>query len=121
VTPAEADAFAEEWIAAWNSHEMERILAHYAEDVEVTSPFVVAVAGIPSGTLQGKAAAREYWSRALEQYPDLQFSLSAVFPGLHSLVLEYTSVRHLRAAECMYFDAADRVVRVVAHYREATA
>jgi hypothetical protein len=118
VTPAEANAFAEEWMAAWNSHEMERILSHYAEDVEVTSPFVAAVAGIPSGTLRGKTAARDYWSRALTQYPELRFTLLGVFPGVRSLVLEYVSVRQLRAAEYMHFDAAGRVVRVVAHYRE---
>lgn len=27
--------FAHEWIAAWNAHDLERILAHYADDVEL--------------------------------------------------------------------------------------
>jgi len=27
---------AQEWIAAWNAHDLERILAHYADDVELT-------------------------------------------------------------------------------------
>ncbi len=27
------DAFAIEWEAAWNAHDLNRILAHYAEDV----------------------------------------------------------------------------------------
>ena len=27
------DAFAAEWIAAWNAHDLDRILAHYAEGI----------------------------------------------------------------------------------------
>ena len=39
-TGSEADALAEHWIAAWNNHDLERILSHYAEDVVFSSPFV---------------------------------------------------------------------------------
>ena len=31
---------AQEYISAWNAHDLERILAHYADDVEVASPLV---------------------------------------------------------------------------------
>jgi ketosteroid isomerase-like protein len=44
-----AEHFAHEWIAAWNSHDLQRILSHYAEDFEMASPFIVQVAGEPSG------------------------------------------------------------------------
>ena len=30
-----ARRFAEEWIAAWNAHDLERILAHYTDDFDV--------------------------------------------------------------------------------------
>ena len=30
--------FADEWIAAWNSHDLDRVLRHYAADAELTSP-----------------------------------------------------------------------------------
>ena len=33
-----AQAFAEEWIAAWSSHDLERILAQYTDDFEMSSP-----------------------------------------------------------------------------------
>jgi ketosteroid isomerase-like protein len=33
-----AAQFAEEWIAAWNSHDLDRILSHYADDFEMASP-----------------------------------------------------------------------------------
>ena len=33
-----AERFAAAWIAAWNSHDLARILAHYTEDVVFHSP-----------------------------------------------------------------------------------
>jgi ketosteroid isomerase-like protein len=45
MTEADAQEFALEWIAAWNSHDLERILRHYTDDVEVTSPLVETVLG----------------------------------------------------------------------------
>jgi ketosteroid isomerase-like protein len=37
--------FASDWIAAWNSHDLDRILAHYEDDFEMTSPLIVALVG----------------------------------------------------------------------------
>ncbi len=56
MTEAEAQEFALEWIAAWNSHDLDRILSHYADDVEVTSPLVETVLGPGKVTVRGKAA-----------------------------------------------------------------
>ena len=33
-----ARRFAEDWIASWNSHDLARILSHYTEDFEMSSP-----------------------------------------------------------------------------------
>ena len=40
MTEADAQRFALEWIESWNSHDLERILSHYSDDVEVTSPLI---------------------------------------------------------------------------------
>ena len=32
--------FAGEWIAAWNAHDLGRILSHYTEDFEMSSPVI---------------------------------------------------------------------------------
>jgi len=40
--------FAEDWIASWNSHGLDRILAHYTEDFEMSSPLIVQLMGEPS-------------------------------------------------------------------------
>jgi hypothetical protein len=44
-TTPEPDAFAAEWIAAWNAHDLDRILSHYAADAVVRTP--VAAARVP--------------------------------------------------------------------------
>jgi hypothetical protein len=53
-----ADRFAEEWIAAWNAHDLPRVLSHYDDDFEMASPLIVAIAGEPSGVLRGKKSWR---------------------------------------------------------------
>jgi hypothetical protein len=119
ITPLEAERFAREWLEAWNSHDLEAILAHYTEGVELTSPFVVQVLGDPSGTIKGKDHLRMYISMGLSMFPDLHFHLIQVFTGVSSLVLHYGSVDDILAAETMVFNAQGQVARVLAHYRTA--
>jgi hypothetical protein len=116
MTEAEAQDFAQRWIAAWNSHDLERILSHYAEDVEVTSPLAETVLGPGRVTIRGKSAVRDYWSAGLAKYPDLYFHLFRAYAGPQSIVLHYQSVQALVGAECMEFDAAGLIRRVLAHY-----
>ena len=42
MTDEQAHAIAEAWRAAWNSHDPERVIAHYASDVTYFSPFIEA-------------------------------------------------------------------------------
>ena len=108
--------FADEWIAAWNSHDLDAILGHYADDVEMTSPFIVKVTGESSGRLRGKAAVGAYWRAALNRMPELHFTLHEVMHGIDTVQIVYTSVRGLRAIETLWFDGEGRVVRAMANY-----
>jgi ketosteroid isomerase-like protein len=116
MTHAEAIALAEEWVAAWNAHDLGRILAHYADDFEMTSPYIVTITGEQTGTLRGKEAVGAYWRSALELFPDLRFELTGVLAGVGSVAICYNGVRGVRACEVLTFDAGGRVVRAVAHY-----
>lgn len=109
-------AHAREWLAAWNAHDLERILAHYAEDVEFRSPFIPKLTGKAGDVLQGKPALRDYFARGLTAFPELRFGFLRLYSGERSCVLEYKSVNGLRAAECMEFDSAGTVRRAQAHY-----
>ncbi len=76
-----------EWNAARNTHDMDRILAHYADDVEISSPMIKLAAGIDNGALKGKEAVASYWKKALERIPDLRFELIDVTAGVDSVAL----------------------------------
>ncbi len=116
MTEAEAQEFASVWIAAWNSHDLEQVLGHYTDDVEVTSPLVEAVMGPGQTTVRGKHRLREYWGAALARYPELHFTLFRAYAGARSLVLHYQSIQGLVGAECFEFDGQGRIRRVLAHY-----
>ena len=62
MTGEHARAFADDWAAAWNELAVERVLAHFEENVSFTSPTALAVVGVP--TVRGKQALREYWNKA---------------------------------------------------------
>jgi hypothetical protein len=111
-----AKGFAKEWIEAWNSHDLERVLRHYAPDAELTSPFVSRILGTETNTARGLPALREYFSRALVAFPDLKFIPRHVFMGVRSLVVQYESAGGRLSAELLEFNGAGQVFRVLAHY-----
>ena len=105
-----------EWLDAWNAHDLDRIVSHYAEDVEFHSPFVAKLMDRADGKLRGKAVLRDYFARGLTAYPSLHFEFLRLYPGLQSCVLEYRSVNGLRAAATMEFDTAGKINRALVHY-----
>ena len=111
-----AEHFATEWLSAWNAHDLPRILSHYADDFEMTSPVIVQLAGEPSGKLKGKAAVGAYWEKALKLIPDLHFELISVLTGIESVTLYYKGAKGRLAAEVFHFGADGKVVRAFAHY-----
>jgi len=116
LTRDEIRQLAEDWIAAWNAHDLEAIISHYDERVELISPVAEQLLGIPNGKVSGKASLRAYFQRGLEAYPELHFDLKDVLAGLNSLVLYYTNQKGTRTGEFMDLSAGGKVTRVVAHY-----
>lgn len=110
-----AERFAADWLQAWNAHDLNRILSHYADDFEMASPRIAVVAGEPSGTLTGKPAVRAYWEKALALAPNLHFKLESVLLGADSVTLYYQGARGM-AAEVFFFNASHKVAKACAHY-----
>ena len=115
-----AQAFAAEWIEAWNSHDLDRILSHYSEGFEFSSPFIIKLMGEPSGRLKGETAIRAYWSKALALRPDLHFRLVTVYSGVASIVIHYQRHDDSFAAEFFEFGVGGKVIRSSAHYVSLT-
>lgn len=118
MTGEEARKLANHWVAAWNAHDVEQIMAHYDDAVELTSPVAARLLGRPDGKVSGKADLRAYFQRGLEAYPELHFELKDVLWGLNSVVLYYTNQKGTHTGEFMELGAAGKVVRVVANYSE---
>jgi predicted ester cyclase len=112
----EAWTFANQWIAAWNAHNLELILSHYEETVELTSPVAAQLLGKPGGQVSGKANLRAYFQRGLQAYPDLHFQLENVFWGVNSVVLCYANQKGTRTAEFTELSSTGKVARVIANY-----
>ena len=111
-----ARSFAEEWVAAWNSHDLEVILAHYAEDVELRSPVAQRLLQ-GDGTVRGKAALREYFELGLKAYPHLRFDLVETLWGIETIVISYmNNVRGSKTAEVMLINEAGKIRGVWANY-----
>jgi ketosteroid isomerase-like protein len=118
VTKDEAWTLADHWVAAWNAHDLDAIMAHYDDDVALTSPVAALLLARPDGHIVGKGDLRAYFQRALDAYPDLHFRLEDVLWGLNSVVLYYQNQKGRRTAEFMEMSAGGRVVRVVANYND---
>lgn len=112
-----ADHFAADWIASWNAHDLDRILSHYSEDFEMSSPLIIKVAGESSGTLKGKVAVGSYWAKALRLNPSLHFELVTTLWGVNSITLYYKSARGL-SAEVFHFNTEAKVAKAYAHYTQ---
>ncbi len=112
-----AEHFAADWIDSWNSHSLDRILSHYTDDFEMTSPVIIKVAGEPSGTLKGKENVGSYWAKALQLVPELHFELVTTLIGVNSITLYYKGVRGL-SAEVFQFNQEGKVTKAYAHYTD---
>ncbi len=112
--------FAAEWIAAWNAHDLERILSHYTDDFEMQSPLIVERMGVSSGILRGKEAIRPYWQKGLAARPPLHFELQSTLVGIDTIAICYLSItRNKMVAEVLRFNDHGRVVSGAALYGQA--
>jgi predicted ester cyclase len=107
-----AREFARDWVGAWNSHNLERIMTHYDDQVVLVSPIALKLLS-GDGTVQGKAALREYFLRGLEAFPDPRFGLIDVLWGTETIVVYYiNNVRGSKTAEVMLLDPSGKIHRV---------
>ena len=116
MTRAEVRDLANHWVAAWNGHDLDAIMAHYEDAVELTSPAAAQLLGTSDGKVVGKANLRAYFQRGLEAYPELHFHLEDVLYGVNSVVLYYINQKGTHTAEFMELSANGKVARVVANY-----
>jgi hypothetical protein len=115
----DARTFADEWVASWNAHDLDRILSHYSETAELLSP--VAAKRLGNGRVVGHGALRSYWSPALADGSVLHFSIVEVFAGSSAVTIVYDAILpadlgNRRGAETFELGPDRKVVRSMACY-----
>ncbi len=58
MTRDEAWNLANHWVAAWNGHDLDLIMIHYDDAIELTSPVAAQLLGTSDGKVVGKANLR---------------------------------------------------------------
>jgi len=97
-------SYADQWVRAWNGHDIEAVLDHFHDDVVFTSPVAVRVVPESGGVVHGKPALRDYRTAALAKQPDLQFDVVGVYRGQSTLVINYRNHRGELVNEVLTFD-----------------
>ncbi|WP_344833172.1 nuclear transport factor 2 family protein [Actinocorallia longicatena] len=99
----EAVRFAGEWAADWNSHDLERIIRHYAEDVVFSSPVAARIIEGSDGVVRGVEALRAYWAEGLRRDPGLRFEVVGVYAGIDTVVINFRQRTGQLSAEVLTF------------------
>lgn len=107
--------FAAQWCADWNAHDLDRILAHFADDIVFTSPVAASLVPDSGGRIVGKPALRAYWEEGLRRIPDLHFTIEHVFGGVDTLVIQYRNQKGARVSEVLVVENG-KVVRGAGTY-----
>lgn len=96
--------FAARWERDWNAHDLDALLAHFAEDVVFTSPVAAQLLPDGDGVIRGREKLRAYWSHALQLLPDLHFTVEEVYTGLDTIAITYRNHAGNRVCELLRFD-----------------
>ena len=99
----EAQAFAQAWAAAWNAHDLEGVLALFADDLTFTSPLAARLVPDSAGVVRGKAALRDYWSAGLAKAPELHFEINWVTEGVDLIVVGFRNEQGVDRCEVLRF------------------
>ncbi|HTP93414.1 MAG TPA: nuclear transport factor 2 family protein [Xanthobacteraceae bacterium] len=106
-----------DWAAAecdaWNRRDLDAIMAHYADDVALSSPVVVARMGRADGWLHGKAEVRKYFEIGLRA-PGLHFELIDVLFGVNVLCMIFRRETGVTVSDTFELDDQNRVTRLLA-------
>jgi hypothetical protein len=114
--PLLPSAHAASWIAAWNAHDLDAILDHYADSVVFQADTVASRWGRADGVLHGTVELREHFRRGLEMVPQLKFELEDVFTSPDGYAVLYRRENGNRVIEVVTLDDSGRAKNARAYY-----
>ncbi len=84
-----SQTIAKRWLAAFNAHDLEKLLALYDDHAEHFSPKLKIRKPETNGIIKGKDALRDWWKDAFERLPDLSYRELSITANDERVFLEY--------------------------------
>jgi ketosteroid isomerase-like protein len=88
---------AQKWFAAFNAHDLEKLLDLYDENAQHYSPKLKLRMPQTQGQIKGKAALRDWWLDAFDRLPSLHYEVIKLTADDEQVFMEYT--RHVDGEE----------------------
>jgi hypothetical protein len=88
---------AQRWFAAFNAHDLEALLALYANDAQHYSPKLKVLRPETNGLITGKDALRAWWRDAFDRLPTLRYEVVKLTADAEQVFMEY--IRHVQGEE----------------------
>jgi predicted SnoaL-like aldol condensation-catalyzing enzyme len=79
-----------QWFAAFNEHNLEKLLALYDDNAKHYSPKLKIRQPETEGWIVGKDALRAWWADAFERLPTLHYELNKLTANNERVFMEYT-------------------------------
>jgi ketosteroid isomerase-like protein len=116
LTRNEAVLAAHQWVDAWNAHDPDRVVEHFADDVVIHSPVAAQLRPESNGTLCGKPDVLAYYRAGLAASPGLRFTLVEVCTSVDGITIVYRNHRNTIVTEALTFDGDGRATEVKVSY-----
>ncbi len=87
--PEELNVIAQKWFAAFNEHNLEKLLSLYDDQAEHYSPKLKVRHPETRGLIKGKDALRAWWQDAFDQLPSLRYEVIRLTPYEDRVFMEY--------------------------------
>ena len=110
------DQFARHWIEAWNKHDLEEIISHYADNLTFISPLIVERFDRPNGTIKSREELKTYFKMGLDSNPNLHFELVQILYSVKGFTLYYNNARGGKTAEYFELNTDGKVILVINSY-----
>lgn len=83
------EQIAAQWFAAFNSHQLEALLALYDDNARHFSPKLKVRQPETQGWVSGKAALRAWWQDAFDRLPELHYEVLTLTADDKRVFMEY--------------------------------
>ncbi len=90
---------ARQWLSAFNEHNLEKLLALYAQDAVHYSPKLKLRHPETNGLIKGKENLHAWWKDAFDRLPTLQYKATSLTANSERVFMEY--VRLVKGEESM--------------------